>query len=151
MQMKVAHDGKRHQPRSFQPGDAVMVRNFRGSERWKPGLIMQCLGPVSYMVKVQDQLRHVHIDHLISGTENFKDPLQEFDPTDILVPPAIPHEVPRPPHVPNIQPVILQQNGTQSTAMQSAARNQDNRNRNAENSLRRNPRRHCGAPVKLDL
>ena len=31
---------------------------------------MQCLGPLSYMVKVQDQMRHVHIDQLIVGTNS---------------------------------------------------------------------------------
>ena len=114
---------------------------------------MQCLGPVSYMVKVQDQLRHVHVDHLISGTENFRDPLQaEFDPTDIQVPPVVPHEVPaapEPQHTPNVQlAVSSQSNETQSTATQPPVVKS---NRQAKVTLRRNPHRHCGAPKKLDL
>ena len=47
-----------------------MVRNFRRSQKWKHGVIMQRLGPLSYMVKVQDRMRHVRIDHLIVGTNS---------------------------------------------------------------------------------
>ena len=47
--------------RAFTPGDA----SFRGSDKWNPGIVMQRLGPVSYMVRVNEQLRHVYIGHLI--------------------------------------------------------------------------------------
>jgi hypothetical protein len=114
---------------------------------------MQCLGPVSYMVKVQDQLRHVHVDHLISGTENYGDPLRaEFDLTDMQVPPIVPHEVPaapKPPDPPNAHlAVSSQSNETQSTATQPSVVQP---NRQANVTLRRNLLRHCGAPKKLDL
>ena len=57
--MKSSHDGKQTNVRAFEPGDSVMVRNSRGSQKWKPGTIMQRLGPISYMVKVQDNMRHM--------------------------------------------------------------------------------------------
>ena len=56
--------------RDFAPDDVVMVRNFLGSQKWKYGVILLRLGPLSYMVKVQDQMRHVYIDHLIVGTNS---------------------------------------------------------------------------------
>ena len=128
-QMKVSHDGKRDKTRSFEPGDVVMVRNFRGSQRWKAGHVMQRLGPLSYMVKVQDQLRHVHIDHLLSGSVHGNNGTEEAHADiDIHVPvnpPPVPQEVPAIPPVPNVQNVVP--------------------------PPRRNPPRHCGAPVKLDL
>ncbi|XP_072037281.1 uncharacterized protein [Amphiura filiformis] len=74
--------------REFTPGDSVMVRSFRGSDKWKPGVVMQRLGPVSYMVRVQGQLRHVHIDHLISGSVH--SPNERVDPMDIPVELPIP-------------------------------------------------------------
>ena len=78
------------------------------------------------MVKVQDQLRHVHIDHLLSGSVHGNNETEEaHDDIDIHVPvnpPPVPQEVPAIPPVPNVVP-----------------------------PPRRNPPRHCGAPVKLDL
>ena len=103
-----------------------MVRNVRGSQRWKAGYVMQRLGPLSYMVKVQDQLRHVHIDHLLSGsvhgnneTEEAHDDIDNHVPVN---PPPVPQEVPAMPLFPNVQNVVP--------------------------PLRRNPPRHFGAPVK---
>ena len=59
--MKISHDDKRRKTRSFEPGDVAMVRNFSGNQRWKAGHVMQRLGPLSYMVKDQDQLRDMFI------------------------------------------------------------------------------------------
>ena len=32
--------------------------------KWQEGFVQQQLGPVSYVVKLSDLIRHVHIDHL---------------------------------------------------------------------------------------
>ena len=52
------------------PGDTVAVRLFRGrQEKWAQGEVIQCLGPVSYMVRINKKVSHVHIDHLVAATE----------------------------------------------------------------------------------
>ena len=67
-QMKMQHDGKRTL-RSFLPGDKVMVQNFRGKEKWMPGVILQRLGTLTYAVQCGNNNRYVHIDHLIAGCD----------------------------------------------------------------------------------
>ncbi|KAJ8048707.1 hypothetical protein HOLleu_01129 [Holothuria leucospilota] len=44
-----------------------MVKNFRGADKWVPGVVMQRLGPLTYIVLVNGKNQHVHIDHLITG------------------------------------------------------------------------------------
>ena len=46
------HDQDPKQVRTVQPGDHVAVRQVRGSEKWVPGIVVQGLGPVAYMVNV---------------------------------------------------------------------------------------------------
>ena len=48
--MKEHHDGKRSL-REFLPGDNVNVLNFRGKEKWMQAVVLQRLGPVTYVVK----------------------------------------------------------------------------------------------------
>ena len=51
--------------RSFAIGTSVMVKDFRHSQQWIPGTIVQNLGPLTYQVDVGDgQLLKRHIDHL---------------------------------------------------------------------------------------
>ena len=61
--------------RSFRPGDAVLVPNTHNGSalKWQEGLVQQRLGPVSYVVKLGDLIRHVDIDHLrnSSASESF--------------------------------------------------------------------------------
>jgi len=123
-QEKIESRSEHNKLRDFLPGDSVMVRNFRSSQKWQPGVIMQRLGTLSYMVKVHDQFRHVHVDHIVTGpqrTENFE---RDNGAKDTVI--DIPNEAAR--EFPQAQP---------------AAR--------AVANQRRNPPRRCGPPNKLNL
>ena len=52
---KEAHD-RRARCREFLVGQSVMVRNLRPGPGWIPGVIVECLGPVSYLVETSDHL-----------------------------------------------------------------------------------------------
>lgn len=67
-QQQQAHDQNTNRLCSFLPGDAVAVHMFRGQEKWTKGEVIQCLGPVSYMVRI-NKVSHVHINHLVAATE----------------------------------------------------------------------------------
>ncbi len=58
---KEAHD-LRAKSREFFIGQSVMVKNLRPGPDWVPGVIVECLGPVSYLVETHDKMmwkRHV--------------------------------------------------------------------------------------------
>ncbi|KAJ8044412.1 hypothetical protein HOLleu_07152 [Holothuria leucospilota] len=76
-EMKQQHDKGRESVRSFEPGDRVMVRNFRGSDKWLAGIVMQRLGSLSYIVDVNGIVCHVHVDHLISGVNRSDEPFAQ--------------------------------------------------------------------------
>lgn len=67
---KRAHDRGRTTVRQFLPGQRVMVRSFRGKNKWDYGVITKVLGPVRYAVQVDDKQRHVHLDHIIRGPDD---------------------------------------------------------------------------------
>ena len=90
---------------------------------------MQRLGSLSYMVKVQDLMRHVHIDHLIVGTNSDPDIESGTNPEDDIVPVVPNNANARPPP---------QVNAGANAPVQAEQR-------------RRNPKRRCGAPKRLDL
>ena len=51
--------------RGFKAGDTVWIRDFRGTDKWKSGVIVEESGPVSYMIEVQDGSVHKrHVDHI---------------------------------------------------------------------------------------
>ena len=52
---KEAHDRRAH-CREFLVGQSVMVRNLRPGPGWIPGVIVERLGPVSYLVETSDHL-----------------------------------------------------------------------------------------------
>ena len=83
---------------------------------------MQRLGPLAYMVEVQGQMRHVHIDHLILGP-NGEDITVETLGEDVDLPVERQDDNMEPPHVDN----------------------------HPGPPPRRNPRRLCGPPKRLDL
>lgn len=70
---KRAHDGKRSKIRQFSPGQQVLIRSFRGKDKWENGMILQVLGPVGYIVQIGDRQKHVHLDHIIDGTSHQSD------------------------------------------------------------------------------
>ena len=37
---------------SFSPGQTVWARDFRGSTKWVPGVVVQCTGPLTYMIQL---------------------------------------------------------------------------------------------------
>ena len=67
VQQKQQHNQNSKQMRTFRPGDHVAVLQFRGSEKWVPGIVVQALGPVAYMVNVNNRIVHVHVDHLVAA------------------------------------------------------------------------------------
>ena len=81
-QQKEQHDHDSKQLRTFQPGDHVAVRQFRGPEKWASGIIVQSLGPVGYMVSVNNRIIHVHVDHLVAAPPCA--PLQDTQVTEAL-------------------------------------------------------------------
>ena len=63
-EQKLHHD-KQVKSRSLIPGALVMVRNFSGSNKWIPGIIIKKLGPVTYHVEVaHGQILKRHVDQL---------------------------------------------------------------------------------------
>ena len=61
---KVHHDTN-CKLREFDAGDAVYIRNFKGTPLWLPGTIDKCRGPVSYSVKLQNgTVLKRHVDHI---------------------------------------------------------------------------------------
>ena len=67
---KQQHD-EHGKDRSFSPGQTVWARDFRGSSKWLPGVVMQCTGPLTYMIQLNDKsLWKRHIDHLQKRVES---------------------------------------------------------------------------------
>ena len=40
---------------SFSPGQIVWARDFCGSTKWVPGVVVQCTGPLTYMIQLEDK------------------------------------------------------------------------------------------------
>ena len=74
VQQKQQHDQNSKQMRTFRPGDHVAVLQFRESEKWVPGIVVQALGPVAYMVNVNNRIIHVHVDQLVAAPHTFPAP-----------------------------------------------------------------------------
>ena len=60
---KTAHD-THSVNRAFEEGTLVYVRNFNGSPKWLPGVIVKRTGPVSYLVQLENTQVHCHQDHI---------------------------------------------------------------------------------------
>lgn len=52
-QQKISKDSQR-QLKEFEQQDCVWVRDFRGSEKWVPGVIDRRVGPLTYIVRLDD-------------------------------------------------------------------------------------------------
>ena len=66
-------------------GQTVMARNFRAGEDWIPGVVMQQLGPLTYLVNVSDgRVWKWHVNFLKElrglGTERVQEPTAEEEP-----------------------------------------------------------------------
>ena len=72
---KTYHD-RRAKARSFQIGQSVWARNYRDGPDWVPATIVDQLGPLSYLVRLQQgELWRRHIDHLRSGADQSLPPV----------------------------------------------------------------------------
>ena len=61
---KELHD-RRAKTREFFVGQPVMIKNLRPGPDWVSGIIVECLGPVSYLVETSQRLLWKrHVDHL---------------------------------------------------------------------------------------
>ena len=84
LQQKDRYDQHTRQ-RVFQVGQTVMARNFRAGEDWIPGVVMQQLGPLTYLVNVSDgRVWKRHVNFLKEfrglGTERVQEPTVEEEP-----------------------------------------------------------------------
>ncbi|KAL2088270.1 hypothetical protein ACEWY4_015169 [Coilia grayii] len=52
--------------RSFIVGQQVLVKNYRGGEKWLNGVICEVLGPVTYMVEVNGKCVKRHVNQMLS-------------------------------------------------------------------------------------
>ena len=69
---KNTHDLHARQ-RNFNIGDPILVQCYRQNQQtWQPGLIVERLGPVSFLVEVDSKQRKVHIDQILAREENEK-------------------------------------------------------------------------------
>lgn len=56
------------QNREFEPGQSVMMRDYRGKDKWIPGMIAQRTGPVSYRVQVDPSTQwRRHADQIVTS------------------------------------------------------------------------------------
>ena len=77
-------------PRSFHPGQSVMAKNFRSGPDWVPGVIVQQLGPLTYLVDVSNgRLWKRHVDHLKNYFSRHPLPVPETEvEVDLDIPPT---------------------------------------------------------------
>lgn len=56
--------------RSFTVGQQVLVKNYRGGEKWLNGVIREVLGPVTYNVEVNGKIVKRHVNQMLSTKAN---------------------------------------------------------------------------------
>ena len=61
--------------RSFSMGQAVLVKNYRGGEKWLDGVITDVLGPVTYLVSVNGTRVKRHVNQMLDAKK--KNAIQE--------------------------------------------------------------------------
>ena len=132
-QQKQQHDQNSKQMRTFRPGDHVAVLQFRGSEKWVPGIVVQALGPVAYMVNVNNRIIHVHVDHLVAAPPCAPLPdtkVTKAHPNSPSRPISLIPEVRNPAHSPNpdspeiLSPLPVPEGSTTSPVSSPAASHQ---------------------------
>ena len=76
----------------FHCGDPVMAFDFLHSPNWKPGVVEEILGPVSYRIQLLDgRTWRRHVDHLKLRYKDFGN----GKPQMCLVPQPLPHLFPQ--------------------------------------------------------
>ena len=66
---KEQHD-KKGRERQFEVHQHVLVENPKGDPKWIPGIIVKKLGPLSYEVKVNNNIWKRHVDQMITSNEH---------------------------------------------------------------------------------
>ena len=73
--------------REFSIGESIMAKNFRTGAPWLPGTITERLGPVTYLVRVKNNLTWKrHIDQLKSRPQPMDGAIPESVSTDDYIP-----------------------------------------------------------------
>ena len=169
-QEAAVHWKQMHQMQTFRPGDLVAVLQFQGSEKWVPGIVVQALGPVVYMVNINNRIIHVHVDHLVAAPPCTPLPntqVTKAHPNLPSRPTSLIPKVCNPTHSPNpnspeiLSPVPVPEGSTTSPASSPAASHQG---RTSDTTLVPNPQpnpaeiagvhrstRIQKPPTKLDL
>ena len=115
-QQKRKHDSKA-KARTFEEGEAVLVKNFGRGCRWLPGKIIECSSPGSFKVCLEDgRMRRCHQDHLRKRLVEDESEMSQLTPqvpttdsgtsveiTPSTVSPQVPPE-PEPPSEPSASP-----------------------------------------------
>jgi len=100
------HHDQHSQPRTLQVGDAVYVWVLPTNNTWVPGTIAKVLGPMSYLITLEDGTSVCrHIDHLHSrsATSDSQDTTTPpLDWTDFSSLPQTESQAPSPPNPPTV-------------------------------------------------
>ena len=68
------HDSAISKLREFKRHDAVQVKNFLGGTmKWKYGVVVKRLGLLNYLVKLGNQTKKIHVDHMLLNSSSSKD------------------------------------------------------------------------------
>ena len=65
---------KKGRERQFEVNQHVLVENPKGDPKWLPGIILKKLGPLSYEVKVNDNIWKQHVDQMITSSKHTCEP-----------------------------------------------------------------------------
>ena len=79
--------------RHFMMGQSVMVKNFRTGPTWMPGIIVQQLGPLTYMIEVSaGKFWKRHVDHVkdypLKGLSSMSESPETDNEEEFFVPPV---------------------------------------------------------------
>ena len=90
VKMKKRHD-IRAKERVFHCGDPVMAYDFLHSPKWKPGVVEEILGPVTYRIQLLDgRTWRRHVDHLKLRYEDFVNGKPQTAPVPPPLHPPVP-------------------------------------------------------------
>ena len=84
-QQKSQHD-RRAQHREFFVGQTVMARNLRPGPDWVPTVVVERLGPLTYLVKTSNKLlwkRHIDLLRELSMRNSNTEPQEDTSPNDL--------------------------------------------------------------------
>ena len=68
--LKLRKEEKERKLRQLSTGETVWMRNYRGTDKWIPGVVMSKFGPLSYKIRANGQTHRRHIDQLKKRSKN---------------------------------------------------------------------------------